>query len=290
MSNNCLITRLKAVVDDDTLPKVRIMEQFTLDAIAASGNQNMTTEQKWALNNFFYEIGAIDNSGLFNKIDHLFIPFISNDNLDYAFVDYKNNERLIIPDSSKEILSFRSKGVICVNENNNALTTIDTAYERYSDNMSIGVFCTEKNKTFGGFKNGDSTQGTADFSMTAQSGDTPSWIGATASYKLGSNPSSVTRYRYSGDDLRLDGFIYNCINQNINFYQYKGRTLVPQTMEQDNFVHYKTSPYRLRINIQTETLENTAAIGLLFVGAPLSESEITIIKDEVALLKAAFVN
>lgn len=290
MSNNCLITRLKAVVDDDSLPKIRFMEQFTLDAITASGNQNMTTKQKWALNNFFYGIGAIDNSGPFSKIDHLFIPFISNDNLDYAFVDYKNNERIILPDTSKEALSFRNKGVICVVESNNVIATIDAAYERYSDNMSVGVFCTEKNKTFGGFRNGDSNQGTAEFSMNIQSGATPSWIGATASYKLGSNPSSVTRYRYSGGDLRLDGFIYNCINQNINFYQYRDGILVPQTLEQNNFVHYKTSPYRLRINIQTSTLENTAAIGLLFVGEPLSESEITIMKDEVALLKTAFVN
>lgn len=76
MSNNCLVTRLKAVVNDDSLPVIETMQQFTLDAIAASGNNNMTDAQKWALNHFFYRIGAISNSGIYSKLQILGLPFI----------------------------------------------------------------------------------------------------------------------------------------------------------------------------------------------------------------------
>ena len=76
MSNNCLVTRLKAVVNDDSLPVIETMQQFTLDAIAASGNNNMTDAQKWALNHFFYQIGAISNSGIYPKLQILGLPFI----------------------------------------------------------------------------------------------------------------------------------------------------------------------------------------------------------------------
>ena len=76
MSNNCLVTRLKTVVNDDSLPVIETMQQFTLDAIAASGNNNMTDAQKWALNHFFYSIGAISNSGIYSKLQVLGLPFI----------------------------------------------------------------------------------------------------------------------------------------------------------------------------------------------------------------------
>lgn len=76
MNNNCLVTRLKAVVNDDSLPVIESMHQFTLDAIAASGNNSMTDAQKWALNHFFYQIGAISNSGIYSKLQILGLPFI----------------------------------------------------------------------------------------------------------------------------------------------------------------------------------------------------------------------
>lgn len=91
MSTNCLITRLKAVVNDDSLPVIETMQQFTLDAIAASGNTNMTDAQKWALNRFFISIGAPDNNGVFAKTKGLFLPLICNDNIVKAMYDYKNS-------------------------------------------------------------------------------------------------------------------------------------------------------------------------------------------------------
>lgn len=77
MTNNCLVTRLKAVVNNPSLPVMETMQQFTLNAITASGNDAMTDEQKWALNHFFYQIGAINNSGIYSKLQLLGLPVIA---------------------------------------------------------------------------------------------------------------------------------------------------------------------------------------------------------------------
>lgn len=88
---NCLVTKLKATVNNPDLPVLEEMQQFTLDAIAASGNNDMTDAQKWALNKFFISIGAPDNSSIFAKTKGLFLPMICNDNIVKAMYDYKNS-------------------------------------------------------------------------------------------------------------------------------------------------------------------------------------------------------
>ena len=88
---NCLVTKLNAVVNNPDLPVLETMQQFTLDAITASGNASMTDAQKMALNHFFYQIGAIENTALWQKIQALALPMICGDNLTYACVNYVNN-------------------------------------------------------------------------------------------------------------------------------------------------------------------------------------------------------
>lgn len=91
---NCLITKLNAVVDNPNLPIFEVMQQFTLNAITASGNSVMTDDQKWALNHFFYQIGAIDNSGIYAKLECLYMPLICNQNLSKALVDYTGKHNI----------------------------------------------------------------------------------------------------------------------------------------------------------------------------------------------------
>lgn len=91
---NCLITKLNAVVDNPNLPILEVMQQFTLDAITESGNSVMTDDQKWALNHFFYQIGAIDNSGIYAKLECLYMPLICNQNLNKALVDYTGKHNI----------------------------------------------------------------------------------------------------------------------------------------------------------------------------------------------------
>lgn len=87
---NCLVTKLKAEVDNPNLPLLETMQQFTLNAIAKGGNMSMTDAQKWALNHFFYEIGAIQNTVLWGKIRLLILPIIGIDR-DHVLVDYKDD-------------------------------------------------------------------------------------------------------------------------------------------------------------------------------------------------------
>lgn len=86
---NCLVTRLKAVVNNPNLPILETMQQVTLDAIAASGNTNMTDAQKSALNHFFYQIGAVSNSALWQKIGGIFLPMICAKNNGTVITNYK---------------------------------------------------------------------------------------------------------------------------------------------------------------------------------------------------------
>lgn len=65
------------------------LSQFTLDAIAASGKV-MTDEQKYALEDFFSNVGAIDNNGIWAKLDKVYIPFIGAD-VTKGLMNYKNN-------------------------------------------------------------------------------------------------------------------------------------------------------------------------------------------------------
>ena len=65
------------------------LSNFTLNAIAASGKE-MTNEQKYALEDFFSSVGAIDNSGIWTKLDKVYIPFIGAD-VTKGLVNYKNN-------------------------------------------------------------------------------------------------------------------------------------------------------------------------------------------------------
>lgn len=65
------------------------LSKFTLDAIAASGKV-MTDEQKYAMEYFFTSIGAIDNNGIWAKLDKVYIPFIGAD-VTKGLINYKDN-------------------------------------------------------------------------------------------------------------------------------------------------------------------------------------------------------
>lgn len=95
---NCLVTKLKGTVNNPNLPILETMQQFTLDAIAASGNNNMTDEQKVALNHLFYQVGAITDNDTWAKIKVLAIPVLatpSSECTNNLVWNYKNNSNMI---------------------------------------------------------------------------------------------------------------------------------------------------------------------------------------------------
>lgn len=87
---DCLVTKLKSTVNNTNLPILKTdIDVFTKQAISASGNDSMTEEQKWSLDNYFERIGALSNSGIWTKIKALYIPAILTDRTK-IFVNYKN--------------------------------------------------------------------------------------------------------------------------------------------------------------------------------------------------------
>lgn len=162
---NCLVTKLKAVVNNPNLPLLETMQQFTLDAIAASGNSNMTDAQKLALNHFFYEIGAINQDGVWNKINMLMIPMLATPTAGYTtnlVHDYKYNSTLIATNSKitgvngglsvtvntepainipNTFVNSDSAAIIFVQTAGHTVSTSVSNYLRYSydDNSSLNI-------------------------------------------------------------------------------------------------------------------------------------------------------
>ena len=100
---------------------IAALSDFTLAAIAASGNSTMTAEQKSGLEKFFRSVGAKSNTGPWAKIDSIYIPMISGD-LAHAGVNYKGNVTDFVP--SDTYYEIRNKGLAgkTTNAGNNTAT------------------------------------------------------------------------------------------------------------------------------------------------------------------------
>lgn len=73
---------------------VRELNDFTKLAITASGNTAMTEVQKYALDDFFYNIGAFGSkNNIYAKVKLLVLPIIAN-GIDGAKVNFQNNTSL----------------------------------------------------------------------------------------------------------------------------------------------------------------------------------------------------
>lgn len=79
-----------------TLP--RDISNFTKAAILASGNIALSDEQKTILDDLFIALGATTNTGIWPKIDKLYLPMIAG-SLSKAFINYKNNDADCLPNS-----------------------------------------------------------------------------------------------------------------------------------------------------------------------------------------------
>lgn len=84
---NCLVTKLKEVVNDDTLPVFVNVSDYE-EYIEASGNTGMTDAQKYAVAEFFGSLGAKSSGGIWSKIKYLYLPLLCAD-VSKSLVDYK---------------------------------------------------------------------------------------------------------------------------------------------------------------------------------------------------------
>ena len=109
--NQCLVTKLKAVVDNDNLPVLKTdISDFTKAAIIASGNSSMDDAQKWALDSYFESIGAIDNGTIWQKIKAIYIPLILTDRTK-IFINYKDTSAEAGKHANQQLLNGGAYGL-----------------------------------------------------------------------------------------------------------------------------------------------------------------------------------
>lgn len=130
------------------------IDKFTESAIAASGNNSLTERQKAALNKFFKELGALDNSGVWMKLKKVYLPCLAAE-INKACVNYKTNKN-DFPSINAEYWDLRSKGLIAKKDIASPDYSIKLSDSENTDifNFSCFAFNTED---FGIYENGHET-------------------------------------------------------------------------------------------------------------------------------------
>lgn len=137
-------------MSDSSLPVLETMQQFTLDAIEASGNTGMSDEQKFALNHFFFSVGAITGDGIWSKLKYVFLPFVGN-TLDKSFVDYITNVTYVVTSAAQR--TMRNGGVVAAGDSVISRPVVENAVSGLStSNLSV-VALFESDKEYNDFGN-----------------------------------------------------------------------------------------------------------------------------------------
>lgn len=110
---------------------VRELNDFTKSAIAANGNTAMTEVQKYALDDFFYNIGAFGSkNNIYAKVKLLVLPIIAN-GIDGAKVNFKNNTSLPLSDN----WTLDDYGIKAISETPRIAVTLSESISQ--DNVTI---------------------------------------------------------------------------------------------------------------------------------------------------------
>lgn len=269
MANNCLVTKLKAVVDNPNLPIFEEMQQFTLDAITASGNSSMTDDQKWALNHFFYAVGAINNPTLWAKVKYLAIPMICNDNDAKALRDYKNNSEISFSNGT-----WSNHGVM-----KTGVTVLSTAFTGSNNDATVIL------ATMGeGFVNNTGTQFVIDkntsdrhFLYVAKSTDSDLYYGgdSLANWsKSFSNPCDIGSFISAVDRINMS-FISSALN-----YKITKEATAEELATRAAAVNYENN--YLRFN------SSGTYYGLMLISSAMTDAERDKIMEAAKGLKLAF--
>lgn len=277
MSNICLQKVLKAEVDNPNLPVIETIQQFTLDAIAISGNDSFTDAQTWALNHFFYQIGAIDNNTLWQKIKYLGIPMISGDHLATVYNDYKT-KTVVAASGQASAYTFVNHGLQATGYNITDL--ISGAFNGASNNLT-SVFV-------------DMLSGIAD------------WVASNVGFYIDNNTSNRIIYSTAKvpDASKISGYgEYDSLRVEYDGYNVYDITAV--TRNANNITINAASSQnaiRLQNMITTSTPSNSytdgyvrfradtnKSHGLLLVAEAMTSQELDKVINACKSLKAAFV-
>lgn len=270
----CLHTRLKAEVSNPNLPVLETMQQFTLDAITASGNSSMTDAQKWALNHFFYQIGAIGNSGIYTKLGGLYLPLICGGVLAKALVDYKGTNSRDISDKN---VKFQSNGLVKSDPSGSVSTSkiiLRNDYAGEIDSLSVAIMFTEEL----------SANGTS-LSTLAFKGESTDSDTIIVSAKAASKDyiKLFSKRAVFGESASYKGFVGTIAGTSHNALFVSGESFASTGTEDSG----ETDPSGL--SYVSVYWNNTTPIGIYAYGAAFSSDESAVMVEAMKELVAAFV-
>lgn len=252
---------------------------FTYGAIAASGN-TFTNEQTQAINTFFKTIGAFDDSGVFSKIDLLYLPMLAVD-VTKALVNYKDNSVITVSDTR---YSLRNKGLAAKSGGSGDYVYKDSFFVDISD-MSFFAFTTEQFPSMAS----DLYNGILMLNNSV-------WVLS----QFGQLNAAAVRMKFMKDSTTnlLSPADFNAANNN-GFYgmsinngnviavasgtSYNSTITLPATTE------YTLKLYPMASYASGSLSVNAAAEGAIFIGKYMSAEDITILKTAVSTLYSALV-
>lgn len=272
--STCLIKKLKAVVNNPDLPVIETMQQFTLDAIAASNNASMTDEQKYALNHFFYQIGAIQNNGIYAKMAYIGLPMIAG-NVAGALNNYKGNLAYTVSDDRVTFTNHHLVATVGGNVSLGYNSLPKTLTVQSSMSVIVGIIDSET--IIGPFKTKDSNDKVTSFSFNPSTFDI-----SNIPYTL----QSIAMY-YNQLSLNKSAIITSGKGNNKGYY-YDGST---QTvgMKLISTNEYLTSGAVSQFELIAPNPSFNNGVYYILAGEALTEAEVTLLLKELVALRNTFV-
>lgn len=157
---NCLVSKLKANVNNPNIPVFETMLQHTLDAITLSGNASMTDEQKWALNHLFW---VLNENNIMSKLTGILLPIICSSKTN-AQNDFKSLSAMIAYANTIQFGSIDPKSVyndngasqnelsgisLLDNANLSAYMLLTSPLTEITDNGNYGLSVTVNSRYYG---------------------------------------------------------------------------------------------------------------------------------------------
>lgn len=284
---NCLVTTFKASANNPDLPIFEEMQQFTLDAIVASGNSSMTDEQKWELNHFFYSLGKFSNGDtIWSKIDLLFLPLIAG-SIDTCTIDYLNNQdqmygnRNRITYSDKGILAASTLSLIVKKAATKNLSSKNVSFvmafsnETKKNNRSISLLDNSADKIFYRSNPYSSAQTNKYFGFYCDSG-TGYYIRADA------KPSVINCVNAKNFD--------GSTNQGVSAFSLQGDTITPASIQvvSDNYTE-ETYSVQKNIGVWVSPSTDNAPLQVAICSEGLTATEAQIVTNAVNELRNSFI-
>lgn len=89
----------------------RELNDFTKSAIIASGNESLTDEQKYALDDLFLAMGVDGSNNVMSKMRRVYLPIIAGD-VTKAVINYKDNSFTVDKEIDSTHWELRSHGLV----------------------------------------------------------------------------------------------------------------------------------------------------------------------------------